>query len=92
MQNSFFLVHPIGSAFRKKKIFQIGDQAIYNNMHETLILLYIPRRSVVVEAKTHFLLFNKHLVFHKNWGQYNPYVKATLSNFRALRSVSAADG
>ena len=38
-----------------------------------------------------FNLFNEHLVFHKNWGQYNLYVKAILSNFRALRYVSDVD-
>lgn len=35
--------------------------------------------------------FNEHLVFHKNWEQYNPYVMAILSNFQALRYVSNVD-
>ncbi|QHO16104.1 uncharacterized protein DS421_10g300770 [Arachis hypogaea] len=38
-----------------------------------------------------FLSFSKHLVFHKNWGRYNLYAKAILSNFRALKYVSDAD-
>ena len=35
-----------------------------------------------------FLSFNEHLVFHKNWGLYSPYVRASLSNFQALQSRS----
>ena len=27
------------------------------------------------------------VVFHKNWGLYNPYVRASLSNFQALGYV-----
>lgn len=41
--------------------------------------------------KISFVLFNEHLVFHKNWGQYNPYVKAILPNFQALRYALDVD-
>ncbi|KAI7979967.1 hypothetical protein LOK49_Contig214G00007 [Camellia lanceoleosa] len=47
--------------------------------------------SGIVEVTISFLSVNEHLVFHKNWGQYNPYVRAILSNFQALRYVSSAD-
>ncbi|KAL8265438.1 hypothetical protein R6Q59_023568 [Mikania micrantha] len=56
-----------------------------------LCLLSLGGLPPLAEVKISFLSFNEHLVFHKNWEQYNPYVKAILSNFQALRYVSNVD-
>ena len=67
-------------------------------MNETSMTLWIYKRTNKYSlniwncnTEMSFLLFNEHLVFHKNWEQYNLYVKATLSNFPALRYVSDVD-
>lgn len=83
---TLFLVHP----YPKTDSISINLWMTLFNLEKNVQFLNI-WNSGIVELKITFLSFNEHLVFHKNWGQYNLYVRATLSNFQALRYVSNVD-